>query len=331
MTFTDRFKQLDAHDPQPIPRDPSDRRGYVGGSEIAAVLNLEPYGCARRLWYLKTGATPDREFRETGIMTVGKVMEDHIVALVSQKHGLKLRRRAPVVGMPHEGAHLDRHIVATDERGPGVLEIKCVGNETFRRWQFDGVAQGYVLQIQWYMYVTGWKWGILAAWNREHSGDGGLRLFPFTYDAELMELVSERVDRFWHSVEQRTAPPILEARDHRCDGCQFGVTCRDEEWANVGGDERRDDLVQIVQQYAEARAILKTAEEHKEQCQSRLANALGDTATAYTGSYKISYAPQECMRVDATALKLRFPEIYKEVAVRSVSRPLRVTTKKEQK
>jgi len=35
------------------------------------------------------------------------------------------------------------------------------------------------------------------------------------------------------------------------------------------------------------------------------------------------------MRIDAAGLKLKYPEIYKEVAVRSVSRPLRVTTKKE--
>lgn len=320
-----------SHDSAPIPKDASDRRGYVGGSEIAAVLNLEPYGCARRLWYQKTGQMQDRSFRETGPMRVGTVMEGWIADQVEEKYGFKLRRKAAVQGMEHEVAHLDRHIVAMDERGPGVLEIKCIGRESYWKWFFDGVPQAYVLQLQWYMRLTGWKWGAIAAWNREHDGDGEVKLYEFTYDDDLMAMVSERVDEFWQRVTDRNPPPPLNPRDTRCDGCEFGATCRDEEWANVGGDERRDDLVQIVQQYAEARAILKTAEEHKEQCQSRLANALGDTATAYTGSYKISYAPQECMRVDATALKLRFPEIYKEVAVRSVSRPLRVTTKKEQK
>ena len=328
MTFTGRFRQLDAHDPQPIPRDPSDRRGYVGGSEIASVLNLDPYGCARRLWYLKTNTPPDREFRETGVMTVGKVMEDHIAALVSEKHGLQLRRRAPVVGMPHEGAHLDRHIVATDERGPGVLEIKCVGTETFRRWQFDGVAQGYVLQLQWYMYVTGWKWGILAAWNREHLGDGGLKLFHFAYDADLMQLVSERVDRFWHTVEQRTAPPILEARDHRCDGCQFGVTCREEEWANVGGEERRDDLVQLVDRYAEARELAKSAESLVDARRRELAAAVGDIETCFAGDWKVTAKVQTARRVDVEKLRAEWPEVYESCTAESISRPLRVVKKK---
>ena len=329
MTFTHRFHQLEAHNPAPIPKDASNRRGYVGGSEIAAVLNLEPYGCARRLWYRKTHQPEDRPFRETGPMRVGTVMEDWIADEVERQFGLKLRRKAPVQGMEHEGAHIDRHIVAMDERGPGVLEIKCIGRQAYWKWLFDGVPQQYVLQLQWYMRLTGWKWGAIAAWNREHDGDGEVKLYQFEYDDELMALVSERVDEFWQRVTDRNPPPPLNPRDTRCDACEFGASCRDEEWANVGGDERRDDLIQIVQQFDDARAIVKSAEEHKEQCQSRLVEALGDTATAYAGPYKVSYAPQESMRIDAAGLKLKYPEIYKEVAVRSLSRPLRVTTKKE--
>ena len=35
MNFSDRFKRLETHDPAPIPKDASDRRGYVGGSRGA--------------------------------------------------------------------------------------------------------------------------------------------------------------------------------------------------------------------------------------------------------------------------------------------------------
>lgn len=312
-----------------IPNNPGERRGYIGGSDIAAVLSLEPYGCARRLWYRKTGRREDRPFRETGPMTVGRVMEDWIADQVAELQGWKLRRKAPVQGMEHEGAHLDRHIVACDDCGPGVLEIKCVGRQSFWQWVFDGVPTHYILQLQWYMRLTGWQWGAIAAWNREHEGDGVVKVFQFDYDDDLMDLVSTKVDEFWTAVQTGTAPAALDPRDTRCDGCEFGATCRAEEWALVSGEERRDDLIQIVEQYDEARQVAKMAEENKERAQELLATALGDAATTYAGQWKVTFKPQESTRVDPVALRRDFPDVWMKVAVRSVSRPLRVTTKKE--
>lgn len=323
-----RFAALDQHQPAPIPRDPSDRRGYVGGSEIAAVLSLEPYGCARRLWYRKTNATPDREFRATGVMETGTWLEDHIAERTAEQTGWQLRRRAPVKGADHEGAHIDRHIVSFDERGPGVLEVKCVGRETFWKWKFDGVSLGYLLQLQWYMYLTGWRWGAIAAWNREHDGDGRVMIYEFDFDGALSIQVAQRVDEFWEQVLQRTPPAPLSPRDHRCNGCEYAPTCKSEEWANVGGEARRDDLVQIVEAYDEARAIAKQADDLKAARQLDLLRAIGDTEKVYAGDFNVSAKVQEARRIDADALRAEFPEVYQKVAVRSVSRPLRVTRKK---
>lgn len=324
-----RFAALDQHQPAPIPRDPSDRRGYIGGSEIAAVLSLEPYGCARRLWYRKTDATPDREFRATGVMETGTWLEDHIADRTAEQTGWSLRRRSPIKGADHEGAHIDRHIVSFDERGPGVLEVKCVGRETFWKWKFDGVSLGYLLQLQWYMYLTGWKWGAIAAWNRDHEGDGRVMIYPFDLDEALSVQIAERVEEFWETVLQRTPPPPLSPRDHRCEGCEYGPTCKSEEWANVGGEERRDDLVQIVEAYDEARAIAKEAEALKDARHLDLLRAIGDTEVLYSGDFKVSAKVRNGERIDTKRLRNEFPEICKQVMVASdPTRPLLVTRKK---
>jgi predicted phage-related endonuclease len=264
-------------------------------------------------------------------MTVGTVMEDWIAEQVEAETGWKLRRRAPVKGMEHEGAHIDRHIVAFDDRGPGVLEIKCVGRQSFWSWVFDGVPQAYILQLQWYMRLTGWTWGAIAVWNREHDGDGRVKVFEFASDDELMALVSDRVDEFWSKVEDGIQPPVLEPRDTRCDGCEYGHTCRAEEWAMVDGEERRDDLIQIVQEYDEAREVARLAEANQERARELLTTALGDAATTYAGAWKVTFKPQESTRVDPVALRRDFPDVWAKVAVKSMSRPLRVTTKKETK
>ena len=97
----------------------------------------------------------------------------------------------------------------------------------------------------------------------------------------------------------------------------------------VDGEERRDDLIQIVQEYDEAREVARLAEANQERARELLTTALGDAATTYAGPWKISYKPQESHDVDRLALRRDYPRVWQEVAVKRLSRPLRVTTKKE--
>lgn len=305
------------------------RTGYIGGSDIASVLNLEPWGCARKLWYQKTGAPEDQPFIETGAIEIGKAMEAYVAGKVSEQTGWKLRNRAAVKGAEHEGAHIDRHIVSFDDRGPGVLEIKIVGEHTFRKWRNDGISIGYLLQLQWYQYLTGWQWGAIGAWNREHTGASAVKLWEFAYDADLALQVSVKVDEFWTAVERRVAPPPLEDRDSRCESCQWQATCLSEEWSTVAGENRRDDLEPLVSKYIQLKAIEKDTKEAIEVVRVELEPALGDSAVTVVGGSKITFKPQESWRVGVDVLKTKYPDIYERVLQRSVSRPLRVTKAKE--
>ena len=97
----------------------------------------------------------------------------------------------------------------------------------------------------------------------------------------------------------------------------------------VDGEERRDDLIQIVQDYDEAREVARLAEANQERARELLTTALGDAATTYAGQWKVTYKPQESARVDPVALRRDYPDVWAKVAVKSMSRPLLVTTKKE--
>jgi predicted phage-related endonuclease len=329
-----RFDALAVHVPE-VSQDPAQRQGFIGGTDIQHVLGLEPYGCARRLWYQKTGAPPDREFRMTGPIVAGKLMEDGVAERVKEQTGWKIRRkRATANG--HELQRVDRAIVG-HEWGPGVLEIKTVSDRAYWDWKRAGVPVGYLMQLQWYLRVLGWSWACLAALNRD---TGQLHLFTFQANERLMAAVAEKVDWFIsHYVDQRVAPPWLEERDGRCESCQWEPSCQLDEWSAVSDQglvhieglaplvaeyQRANDLIKRAEQMADA---LRTGDESAEDEAHRLGidalMGVNEQAAAGNGEY-VKFRVVETSRVDTAALKAKYPDVYMDVLKRSVSRPLRI-------
>lgn len=334
FVHAERFDALEAHTPE-VTQDPAQRTGFIGGTDIQHVLGLEPYGCARRLWYQKTEATPDRAFQMTGPIVAGKLMEDGVAEMVKERTGWKLRRKqASANGW--EGQRVDREIVGHPD-GPGVLEIKTVSDRAYWDWKRDGVPLGYLMQIQWYMRVLKRSWGCVAALNRD---TGTLDLYTVEARTELMESVAEKVDWFMsHHVEQRVPPPWLEERDHRCESCQWEPTCQMDEWSTVAdhGLVQIDGLPQLIGEYQRVKAVAKKAEEAGELLRKGDAGAedeahrlgidqlLGDNAMAAgQPGEKVTFKTQEAQRVDVAKLKQVYPEVYADCITRSVSRPLRI-------
>lgn len=335
FVHAERFDALEKHQPE-VSQDPANRQGFIGGTDVQHILWLEPYGCARRLWYQKTGAEPDRAFQMSGPIVAGKLMEDGVAEMVKElRPEWKIRRkRASANG--HELQRVDREIVGQD-RGPGVLEIKTVSDRAYWDWKRGGVPMGYLMQVQWYMHVLGWKWACIAALNRD---TGQLDLYEIEARPELMAAVAEKVDWFMsHHVDQRIAPPWLNERDHRCESCQWEPTCQMAEWSAVSdqGLVQIEGLAPLVAEYQRARdvakraekmaEILRTGDESAEDEPHRLGidalMGVNEQARA-SADERVSFKVQEAQRVDVDALKAKYPDVYMDVLKRSVSRPLRI-------
>lgn len=301
--------------------DPAQRLGYIGGTDIQHVLNLDPYGCARRLWYEKTGAEKDCDFRLNAAIVAGKLMEDGIAELVIECTGWKLRRkRASANG--HELQRIDREIVGHED-GPGILEIKSVSDRAYWAWKRDGIPMGYVLQVQWYLRVLKRSWAAVAAFNRD---TGALDIFNLQADEALAATVATYVDDFMSDVKSGTPPPWLAERDGRCESCEWEATCRSEEWENVGdvGGVRMDELTDKVAKFRQLKLIESEARTDADLIGAEIRARLGDNSLVQIGGWKASYKVQESWRVPADKLRREYPEIYQELAERSVTRPLRI-------
>lgn len=340
FTHAPRFDALEAHKPQ-VSQDPAKRQGFIGGTDIQHVLGLEPYGCARRLWYQKTGATPDREFRMTGPIVAGKLMEDGVAEMVKEmRPDWKVcRKRASASG--HELQRIDRAILGSG-RGPGVLEIKTVSDRAYWDWKRDGVPLGYLMQVQWYMHVlsqrgTNWTWACIAALNRD---TGQLDLYEIDARPDLMAAVAEKADWFMsHHVDQRIAPAWLDERDGRCESCQWEPTCQMDEWSAVSdqGLVQIEGLPKLMKDYRRLKDLEKKVEASLEELREGDADSedeayrlgiealmgINAAADAGVGEY-VKFKPQETQRIDTTLFKTKYPEVYADVLTISVSRPLKL-------
>jgi putative phage-type endonuclease len=312
----------------------AERRTGIGGSDLGGILNAEPYGCARRVWYEKRGDVPDYLPANPAALLRGQRLEDLIAEEYSLQTGRKIRRMG-VRRHPEQDwalVHADRQIL-NDSRGPGVLECKSANWRVFAEMKREGLPQAYIAQVQWALYVTGYEWGAFAvlepsAWELVH--------FEVQRDEALIAGLVSCARGFWRLVPDGVAPDRLpDPRDRRCATCVFRRTCRGEEMAAVARlpeedvgplpEERTPEFEQMAADYVFARDRREEAEELEEAVAARIKETLGErTAVSVPAvGVRFYYRPQVAQRVDTSLLKKKYPEIAAEMTKPSASRPFR--------
>ena len=301
-----------------------DRTGFIGGSDIGAIVNATPYGCARKLWYQKRGIQPDYEVPLRGHLVRGTKLEPLIVEEYEVRTGRKVRRKKVVRGAGHEAGAMDRMILG-DRRGPGVLECKTANERAFRGFLRDGLPLSYQLQIQWYMGLARYWWGAFAvlepsAWRFE--------TFEVEFDPSAFAMVRKMAEEFWRMVQGEGEPQRLPASDKRCGGCEFRHSCQGVallDAVDVDADaETIPGLGSLAAEYLALRDVRDDAEAAMETIKTEAAAMIGDLPGGVAPGYRVQYKPQVSQRVDTAALKKNYPDIYAAVVKPSVSRPFRV-------
>ena len=305
----------------------AERRTGIGGSDIQHVFNLEPWGCARMLWYGKRGTESDRgsAFEVTGAMERGQKLED----LVAEEYAERAHRGVTTIPMqrhpdhPELLVHIDRAInpsvpafVSPDapdmpmDWGTGILEVKTAAREVFFRIKREGMPDGYILQLQHAMLVTGANWGSFALlWP-----DGWQLLWwDLEADAKLQESIRVEALKFWALVENGPAPDRLPPEDARCHRCLFSGQCQGramEELMRAAGAGAVVDrtLGPLVREFLETHALLDEAEEIHKGVKENLKAAMGDRILVEVpGVGKIHFKPN--MEWDMALLEATLPEV----------------------
>jgi len=295
----------------------------IGGTDWWHILGLEPYGCPLRLWFEKRGVEPDVPQEVTKPMQRGLWLEDVAAKYFSKVTRIKVRRRKVKrrKGMPEWlGGHIDRHIVATESTdGPGILEIKTMGEWAYRRFQREGMTLGYVAQLQHYMLLTGWRWGMLAILEPSRWE---LYVGYAKADPELQKQMLSQAEMFVEQVEKGLRPTrVTNNPDHSaCKACPYRRRCwgelLDAERSENGMEAEEDNspqLVKAIEEYIAARDAKQEADALLEEAKRNLQELLGKREVVKTPVGIVEWrwsAPPK--RFDVKAFKADHPELFEK-------------------
>lgn len=292
------------------------RQSYIGGSDVADVFSIEPYGCKRRLFYEKTGVEADFP-KESYHMRRGTRLEPVAANFYQEETGRAIAvNPAKLIDReyPFMAAHIDREIM-DDTKGPGVLELKCPSTRMFYDVQRRGAQEAYILQLQHYLRVKGLEWGSFGFYSSELDD---LFWFDTERDERLIQEIIKGECAFWDQVGRKEIPDQLSnKKDKRCEKCNFGITCRG--LVVDGGVDVADIITiddpefdQFVADYWKAKAIYDDAADYYEGIKDRIKERMEahDLAYGSVNGTKVYYPTLEGRNTwNGKALEKDHPEL----------------------
>lgn len=186
------------------------RQTGVGGSDVAALLGMDPHRGPLHVWLDKTGqAREDRDARLVRAARRGHRLEGLVAEFFAEESGLTVLDSPGTlqhVEHAHWIANPDR-LVAAPGGGHDAFGIWEGKTRTWRSarlegWHGDQAPDRPAIQAHWYLTVTGYRVGYVAGLI-----DDDLEWFRLERDDELCALLADAVDRFWHDHVLTGIPP----------------------------------------------------------------------------------------------------------------------------
>lgn len=235
------------------------RQRGLGGSDWTHILEAE-YGCQRNLFYSKSGTVPDYESQGAHFLARGRREEPVARAIYCENTKRRVDEALPtftrqivaengknlpcrinvdgVVYLPGTFGEVEDKSFRGDSgisrneglrKGPGILEIKNVGQRSFEKYRREGLPAGYIAQPQYAAGILGFSWVSYAIRNSDakETDEEVNKFFWFDadFDSKLFNSLINHGTRFWtRFLEMGEAPPRKESSS--CNRCDYRRRCR---------------------------------------------------------------------------------------------------------
>lgn len=306
----------------------AERRLGIGGSDIAAVLGLSPWATPYDVWLDKRGEGKEVD-PDTPALYWGTILEDVVAKEYGKRTGNKIQRvNAAMVHPEHTfaRANIDRAVVNPSIAGrvmwkdgrlttDKILECKTANGFVADMWgeqDTDGVPPYYLLQVMWYLGITGAEYGDLSVL----IGGSDFRTYTMARDEELIGALFEEGAKFWKLVQDGTMPDPKTMDDAK------------RMWPqHIAGQSVVVDMsiVNDCRRLADLKAQAKEIEKEADAAQVRICAAFGDAEEITNGGERIAtWKTQTSRRLDGKALKEAHPEIAELFTDEASTRVLRL-------
>ncbi len=285
------------------------RSKYIGGSDAAAVVGLNPYSSPYALWAEKTGRVPG--FAGNLACEVGTFLEEFVAQKFAQVTGKKVRKCNQSFlnsQYPFAIANIDREIIGEDAG----LEIKTTDTLNMKKFRGGEYPENYYAQMVHYLAVTGkqrWYLAVLIG-NKE------FKWFTLERDeAEIAALMTAESE-FWKLVKMDIPPAV--------DGTAATTKAIGDIYAN-SDDSVIADLTAHkadIARYIELGSQIKELEEQRDEAANSIKEFLGECCGGECEGFRVSWRSQTRRTFDREKFAKENPDVdlsgyYRESSTRT--------------
>lgn len=284
------------------------RSTYIGGSDAAAVVGLNPFSSPYALWAEKTGQIPG--FSGNLATEVGTYLEEFVAQKFAAETGKKVRKCNQSFlnsDYPFAIANIDREIVGEDAG----LEIKTTSELNMKKFKGGEYPANYYCQCVHYIAMTGKKRWYLAVL----IGNRDFQWFTIERDeAEIAALMGAEAD-FWELVKNRT-PPVTDGSRATTDAIKTIFA------------ESSEDTVDLtlklpaLLQYIDLDKQIAELETLRDEAANRIKSFMGDAGGGECDGYRVSWKSSTRRTFDSKKFAKENPGLdltgyYKETSART--------------
>lgn len=290
------------------------RKQDVTASVAGALLGVHPYQTPYALWASKSGRVADDD-QDSPVLRRGRLLEPVAIELLREDRPdwtIEYRRdnayfRDPAARI---GATPDAFATRPDIFGQGIVQVKTVAEEKFRREWIDAETGEVVLPL-WIAVqavveatLTGATWACVAVMVIGRGIDLQNVDIPLDAGARVMNRLHREVREFWRMVEAGEEPPI----DWNRDGAAVAEVYRDSM------PDRKDltastELDVEVSKFVQAKEIAGDNFKVIDLLRPKILHALGAAEAGFTLNWNISARTSVRTGTDGRAVKSRLLKI----------------------
>jgi len=301
---------LQFHHEVPSKQWVDNRRNYLGGSDIAAILGQSSFKTPLQVWMRKQGLIDPVE--STMRMEFGNVFEPVMAGYYEDITGLKTRRvNKPFTHEEHDflRANIDRQVLNIGERvdGTGVLELKTTNS--YRLKNLDGEYPiEWKYQIMHYLNLTGYSYASLLIYERDtcefHDP------IYIDRDQELIDEMTPKLIDWWqtHMVQgERPTPQNEEDLLILYPDSSDGKVVE----ASPSTQKTYEELKKVRQQKSDLK-------DHETELKNQLKEELGDgERLVHGGKTLVTWKSYDRQKLDKKKLRKEKPDILNQYTTES--------------
>lgn len=285
------------------------RRSGIGGSDVGAVVGLNPYSSPMSVFCSKT-CKEDGKKEDSEAIRIGHDLEQYVADRFSEATGLKCRRSNYMYRSkehPFMIADVDRLIVGKDAG----LECKTANAFQAGNWKDEEIPPHYLMQCFHYMAVTGKKEWYIACLIMGR----GFVYRKVSWDETMIERLIRMEEYFWNEYVVKGCIPDPDG-SIACDEVitQYYSSAKSGKSLILTGFDEKLERRQEIQTQIEALEL------EQKQIDQEVKLLMKDCELAKSEKYFVKWTNVESTRLDTKRLRSERPDIYRDYSNTTKSR-----------